>query len=78
MTRSTTIFHDIALMALTAEKEHWTEAATLEAALSYAWAQLQYRRNGEELVALVAELSEDLSDDEEPTEFRLKAGEQAW
>jgi len=65
MARSATIFHDIALMALKADNEHWTEAATLEAVLSYAWSQLLYRRNGEELCALVAELSEDLSEDAE-------------
>lgn len=63
MAMSKAIFRDVALMALNAEDARFSEGATLEAVLSYAWSQLLYRRTASELDVLLAELSAQLEDD---------------
>ena len=64
MTRSTTVYRDVALTALTAEKDHWTEVGMLDAVLSYAWKQLLYRCSTADLEALVAEMTADLAEED--------------
>ena len=63
MAKSATIYHDIALMALQAEKERWPECGTLEAIAQYAWTQLQYRVETQRLQDLLDEFAEDLGEE---------------
>ena len=61
MSKSANIYRDIALMALSADMERWTECGTLEAIAQFAWTQLQYRVGTQRLQDLLDEFAADLT-----------------